>query len=91
MGEERDSHGIDAGGCKTPRTGVASGSGDRFTPNGTKVPSGSPPKDQHSEILEPPPPVPPLPMEAHEDVSTVWISTVWIGMKFLNKLQMDGF
>ena len=71
VGEERDSHGIDAGGCKTPRTGVASGSGDRFTPNGTKVPSGSPPKDQHSEIPEPPPPVPPLPMEAHEDVSTV--------------------
>ena len=69
-------------GCHTPRSSRPTGMGklDRFTPNGTKVPHGTPPDDvQH--VPRPPqelPAVPPMPssfMNMEEnDMKRFWMS-----------------
>eukprot|EP00435_Cladocopium_sp_Y103_P032798 s2614_g8.t1 len=73
--ERRDGRGVDDGGSATPRTGVKRGHDDgdsKYTPNGTKVPEGSPPKDQQCVDIPQPPPMPPFPMEVQqEDTATM--------------------
>ena len=69
--------------CKTPRGGSTFGRESRFTPNGTRVPDGTPPTDE-PRVKQPVslPPVPPFPLveddfasldqyEISEDVSKV--------------------
>lgn len=63
--------GIDGQGCKTPRNTVTVGNTVRYTPNGTQVPTGTPPTDERPE---PPahvsvPPVPPFPTGVPEDAT----------------------
>ena len=63
--------GIDGQGCKTPRNTVNVGNSVRYTPNGTQVPTGTPPTDERPE---PPahvsvPPVPPFPTGVPEDAT----------------------
>ena len=62
VGEGRDGHGADGHGCGTARNGVKSGKEDRFTPNGTRIPDGSPPREDQQVPDHPNlPPVPPFP------------------------------
>ena len=64
------SGGGEVGGCKTPRAGVTFGNVSKFTPNGTKIPDGTPPQELSPEIPMPPP-MPPFPMEVQEDTATM--------------------
>eukprot|EP00435_Cladocopium_sp_Y103_P018020 s4138_g4.t1 len=69
MRDGRDDDGLDGRGWRTPRTGIDGGKDVRYTPNGTKVPDGTPPT--HDRLVPPPPqyvpPVPPFPHVMHED------------------------
>ena len=59
------------GGWQTPRSlERSSKKGDRYTPNGTKVPNGTPPPDPvgHDGTACPPPPLPPFPCMAPRDL-----------------------
>ena len=71
MGDGRDGHGAVGRGCNTPKNGSQFGRGSRFTPNGTRIPDGTPPTDDVMEVPQPPslPPVPPFPMLA-DDAAT---------------------
>ena len=68
MGEGRDGHGADGRGCNTPRNGSQFGRGCRFTPNGTRIPDGTPPTEDVPKAPEPPslPPASPFPMLADD-------------------------
>lgn len=79
--------GIDGQGCKTPRNTVTVGNTVRYTPNGTQVPTGTPPTDERPE---PPahvsvPPVPPFPTGVPEDATKFLM-----GMNLFIKLQRCG-
>ena len=70
MREGLGEKGLDAGGSKTPGSQVTFGKVHKYTPNGTRIPDGSPPEDPPVEIPKPPP-VPPFPTEVHEDTTTM--------------------
>ena len=65
----RDGDGVDRQGCKTPRNTVNVGSSVRYTPNGTQVPTGTPPTDERPDppAHEAVPPVPPFPTGVTDD------------------------
>eukprot|EP00435_Cladocopium_sp_Y103_P030555 s975_g7.t1 len=69
MREGRDGDGLGGRGCGTPRTGIDAGRTCRHTPNGTRVPEGTPPTDEKPEPPPPQhvPPVPPFPTVLTED------------------------
>ena len=74
----REKDGTEGRQCSTPRNGSQHGAHHgkvcRFTPNGTRIPDGTPPKDEGEHIPKPPslPPVPPFPTMAGEASLEMW-------------------